>query len=227
MSTPCNVEYPYMTHDDGTIIRCTLAPHVGGDHVDDSHKESTGELMCWHVESAADRQADALPITPPSPTSTVRELRAYARHYGVSLPSRIRKSDLVDLVHHLRHGNYADAYHAVTNVNGTISSPRYHAVKGDQHDAAGFRSTWSLPSSADVKCEFCATLVPFHAVPVDGLAVCADSTCRQLAGRPVVVCEWFVGCDRPAVGHADHVVIGPVPVCAPCSTNLLLNVTPF
>lgn len=48
---------------------------------------------------------------------------------------------------------------------------------------------------------------------------------RDLAARRKPVCEWYVGCGRPAVGTTPHPVSGILHVCAPCATMFELPVT--
>ena len=36
-------------------------------------------------------------------------------------------------------------------------------------------------------------------------------------------CRWFALCERPADGVVEHPVLGDVPVCRTCATNLNLT----
>jgi hypothetical protein len=33
-------------------------------------------------------------------------------------------------------------------------------------------------------------------------------------------CQWFLMCDRPAVKHRDHSILGEVPICGPCDLKI-------
>lgn len=40
---------------------------------------------------------------------------------------------------------------------------------------------------------------------------------------PTPLCEWFVGCVRPATGVVVHPALGNVPTCVPCAEKLDLD----
>jgi hypothetical protein len=39
-----------------------------------------------------------------------------------------------------------------------------------------------------------------------------------------MLCEWFALCDHEAVGYADHVIVGYVPICQRCADKLDIEI---
>jgi len=243
VSTTCDARFIPNTpnsapheHGDGSPIRCTLDPNHNGPHFDGS--DVTGEKFEWRDLDAYQAHVFDPPAIPFS-RQTVRVLRAYARGFGVSLPSRIKKDDLVTLAQTLRYGTRADVFAETSRLGASVDAVTFDRARTPVDDFVPVDGSDAQPASV-APCGNCGA--PVHQ-GYDYCRGCLDSNARaDEAWRehmlpttdesapveaPVRVCEWFATCDRPAVGHAPHTVLGSVPSCAPCARRLGLNVTPF
>lgn len=148
---------------------------------------------------------------------SVRELRSFARGYGLSLPSRMTKASLEALAESLRFASPGD---------GTVADIAA-SIPGAKVVGTPCRSCGETTAVGYDLCDNCQRSLTASDQAWRDHHGADDTTEATTPESPSFTCAWFATCVRPAAGHVHHPVLGDVATCAPCASKLSLTVTPF